>query len=309
MYRGSRRPTTLSAIRRNLRDGLAYPWRSDRRWLLLALGGTYLYLAVVGLVVVAPTVLPPRLLASPVFVELLFNALGIPVYCYLVRIVQWSLRRRRRPPALDDVGSLSTLVRLGLKTYVIWIVLTVVTPNILSGYITGPLTGVVTSLVAAGYRLLLFGGVEGPDLGVVADLFALAVSWYLTPAVLIAFARRERLSDLLEVDRYRNVFTDPDYVRSIVVPLLLLVAVQTVVLTIIVTGVYYAATSLAGDGLSVSALGAGLLAYLSTIAEFYVLLSMYRVMAHEWWRVRDDGEGPKLDYDPTRQLRLDSFGE
>lgn len=292
----------LSVVRWSVGSAVRYPLRSDRKAAVFLAGGTYWFLSDFVFFTLHATVFSPAQQQSTILYELVFNGFSIPIFGYLILVVQHGVHQR---VTLPGVGSWPGLLWRGTKVWLITGVLTIVGPPVLASWVFGPMTAVVLRLVDAGVGSLASGLLEGPMFPVLVQLLTLVVAWYTFPAAIVIFSRRERMLDMISISRYQQVLLDTDYDQFIVVPVFIFVIVSRVffVIELVAFSVVFEG-GLVVSSRTVLALVVG---YGVSMIGFSLYISLYYVIGLNWPRILSADRDQRWSYKSSKQLKLDQF--
>ena len=273
---------------RRLLAALRYVWRSDRPIRTLLFGGVIQVFAFGG-----------AYLAALVFVGLEVNEewtavfaiaeaiLLLPVLGYLVFVIQ---RRMAGDPNPPEFGDWRNALRVGVDVAVITVVFQLFVYTIV-GFVSW--LGVVRN-VQQDIGLLFSNdfGIESWNFEV---YLVTTVLFFVYPAVIVTYAKRERLSDVVpgkDGFNYRDVFSDRNYAGIAA----LIILLQFVRMEFVVPATLYY-----GGGLF------PVVWLVGGVVSFYLLTAMYFIAGSYWETVQPGRGDRRLLRDDTVQVPLSAF--
>jgi hypothetical protein len=220
---------------------------------------------------------------------------------YLVAVIQESLKDNDKPPGFKN---LKKLLVLGIKASIINIVINIIPEylfkvesvvlfpiDLLNQFIPG-INNIQHWVVLSGSNDITIQ----PGFIINQILLFLSV-WIISPSIYVIFSRRGRLSDLLPLKQYIEIYKDKNYVRLVILTFLIF-RVPTILID------YYAQT-LSDNG--------QIFYYFACMpilsSSFYIYLSivMNRILGKQWKTITQCHGDRKLLCDTTVQRKLDWY--
>lgn len=234
------------------------------------------------------------LIAGAVFV-----LAGAPLYGYYTRVIQQAMDQEEIPPQFTNWRA---LLRTGWKASIVTLLffyfpetwLSTAFGPVFSGFaevFSVDTVNIPASSTGRQYPLSVAG---------------LLVGAFILPIVMGNFARRERLSDVVDFEQYSKIFTSKQYIRLAVALIILNIIRQLYLLLIVLFIGGFDMTS-ANIGLTLLYL----VLFLSilpamAVGDVYIRVAIYYSVGNYWRCLPGVQDKRKLLHDSTKTLRLDN---
>lgn len=280
--------TVASLYADSLKNGVGYVWRTNRPMALLLGGGIVLlsarFIAALAVFLLGP--LPIRE-STAVFsvVELLVL---LPVSGYLVLVLRDVLGSSERPRS----HGWRRIARVGVDVTLIGIAFQLFIQSVVALLLSVPV-----DMVLDDANLLVTTPGSDPDVSVLTGYVYTIVGFYIYPALIVTYARRERLTDVLPWSsraHYGAVLSN----RTYVVLGGVLVGLQFVRTTVLSPVVYSFDRSVPE-----------LVVYwlIGSVVSFYILVVMFYVLGDRWKSVAPAVPPSEVTLDKSIQTTLDVY--